>query len=80
MVHELCSSRYQVLEHRFRSYEPVSMCDHSVRLEACLHIPIPSPLSFIIVAMVMACLTGGMGLEPILPVRQLVTIGTMMSL
>ena len=48
-------------------------------LKACLHIPILSPLlsSFIIVPMVTGYLTGRMGQEPILCVRQPVTINTM---
>ena len=41
--------------------------------DICLHVPIlspsPSPSSFIIVLMVMSCLMGRMGVEPILPNR-----------
>ena len=33
VVHELHSSRYIVLEHRFGDYEPVAMCNYSVDLE-----------------------------------------------
>ena len=49
-------------------------------VEACLHIPTPSPSSFIIVLIVTGRLTVIMGSTPILPIRQPVTIGTIIKL
>ena len=43
-------------------------------------VPVTVTVKFIIVLMMTARLTGRMGVEPILPVRQTVTIGTIVKL
>ena len=48
------------------------------RIRACLHVP--SPSKFTIVPMEMDRLTDRMGTEPILPIKQSVSIDTMINI
>ena len=48
-------------------------------LEACLHVPSPSPSKYNIVPMETVRLTNRMGTEPILSVKRTVSIDTMIN-